>query len=85
MTVRDSNTETASAPILSISVTPKATEIITIAPYHRVGEAAIACLGLIDKYAGLVAIRKLQLVDTRLCIMVRYQGILGLVVSKGGN
>jgi hypothetical protein len=60
-------------------------EILSIAPYHAVGEATIACLGLIDKYAGLVAIAKLEVLDTRLSATIRYQGTLGFLISESGN
>ncbi|OZJ02478.1 hypothetical protein BZG36_05143 [Bifiguratus adelaidae] len=71
----------ASRPLTSVSLEPQAVETLTIAPYHAVGSAKIATLGLIDKYAGLAAIKASQVNGDRLSTEIRFDGILGFLVA----
>jgi hypothetical protein len=85
MTVNASAAENASSPVISIRLPPETAEVLTFAPYRVLGEVSIANLGLIDKYAGLVAIRKSEVFGTRLSTQIRYQGIVGFLLSRAGN
>ncbi|KAJ5812308.1 hypothetical protein N7474_008609 [Penicillium riverlandense] len=85
LTVDASTSENKLQPVLAIRLPPKAVEILSIAPFHAVGEGAIACLGLIDKYAGLVVIANLEALGTQLSVKIRYQGTLGFLISESGN
>jgi hypothetical protein len=71
----------SSSPLLSISLPPEAMEILTIAPFHSVGNIKIANLGLIDKYAGLAAIKNSNAVGNKLSTEVIFDGTLGFLVS----
>jgi hypothetical protein len=81
-TVKNDN---AASPVLSNYLPPKSAEILTIAPYHSVGDISVANLGLIDKYAGLAAISESVVIGTRLCTQILYQGVLGFLISRDGN
>lgn len=72
-----------SLPVMSISVERQRTEIFTVAPFHDLGGAKVASLGLIDKYAGLAAIQRSQVVGGRLSVDVSFDGILGFLVTLG--
>lgn len=72
-----------SLPVMSISVERQGTEIFTVAPFHDLGRTKVANLGLIDKYAGLAAIRKSQVVGGRLSVDVGFDGVLGFLVTLG--
>lgn len=72
----------SSRPLLSISLAPETTEILTIAPFHDLGHVKIANLGLIDKYAGLAAVKSSQAIGSRLSTEVIYAGKLGFLVSS---
>jgi hypothetical protein len=70
-----------STPLLSVSLVPEAVEIITVAPFQEVGSLRIASLGLIDKYAGLAAIKDSRVADNRLSSKIVFDGTLGFLVS----
>jgi hypothetical protein len=72
----------SSRPLLSISLAPKTTEILTIAPFHVLGHIKIANLGLIDKYAGLAAVKSSRTIGGRLSTEIIFGGKLGLLVAS---
>ena len=76
---------TYSLPVMSISLESQGTETLTIAPYHNVGDTMIACLGLIDKYAGLAAIQGTQIVGGKLSVDVGFNGLVGFLVKLGAG
>ena len=70
-----------SSPLLSISLPPEAMEVLTIAPFYQVGNLKIASLGLIDKYAGLAAVKNIKVAESKLFAEIIFDGILGFLVS----
>ncbi|KFZ16354.1 hypothetical protein V501_02253 [Pseudogymnoascus sp. VKM F-4519 (FW-2642)] len=73
----------SSLPVMTISVERQGTEIFTIAPFHDLGGAKVASLGLIDKYAGLAAIQRSEVVGGKLSVDVGFDGVLGFLVTLG--
>jgi hypothetical protein len=71
-----------SQPLLSITLVPEAVEILTIAPFHSVGSIKIASLGLIDKYAGLAAVKNSKVIGNKLSTDVVFDGTLGFLISS---
>jgi hypothetical protein len=71
-----------SQPLLSITLVPEAVEILTIAPFHSVGSIKIASLGLIDKYAGLAAVKNSKVIGNMLSTDVVFDGTLGFLISS---
>ncbi|KAG0646377.1 putative galactinol-sucrose galactosyltransferase 2 [Hyphodiscus hymeniophilus] len=74
-----------SPPVIAVSLEPQATEALTIATYHSVGDTMVACLGLIDKYAGLAAIQRTQVKGGQLSVAISFTGILGFLVKQGAE
>jgi hypothetical protein len=70
-----------SNPVLSTSVAPESYEILTVAPYHTIGDIKIAVLGLVDKYAALAPIQSVQVQDDHLDIESKYDGVLGYIIA----
>jgi hypothetical protein len=71
---------TSSLPVISTLVSPQGTETLTITPYEDLGDTMVACLGLIDKYAGLAAIRKSQVMTGKLSIDFSFNGVAGFLI-----
>ncbi|PMD33381.1 glycoside hydrolase family 36 protein [Hyaloscypha variabilis F] len=71
---------TSSLPVISTLISPQGTETLTIAPYEDLGDTMVACLGLIDKYAGLAAIRKSQVTTGKLSIDFGFNGVAGFLI-----
>ena len=74
---------TSSLPVISILIEPQGTETLTVAPYQNLGDAMVACLGLIDKYAGLAAIQRSQVLAGKLSIDFKFNGVAGFLVMLG--
>lgn len=72
----------SSQPLISISLPPETAEILTIAPFHDVGHTRIASLGLIDKYAGLAAVKCSRSTGNRLSTEVVFDGNIGFLVAS---
>jgi hypothetical protein len=71
----------ASEPVLTTSIAPESYEVLTVAPFHTVGQVKVAVLGLIDKYAGLAGIESSKTHDGSLVVETKFDGTLGFVVS----
>ncbi|PMD62135.1 glycoside hydrolase family 36 protein [Hyaloscypha bicolor E] len=72
--------ETSSMPVISTLIGPQASETLTIAPYEYLGHTMVACLGLIDKYAGLAAIQRSRAITGKLSIDFSFNGVAGFLV-----
>ncbi|KAJ8096985.1 hypothetical protein POJ06DRAFT_283641 [Lipomyces tetrasporus] len=72
-------------PLAEVTLVPKTHEVITVAPLHKLGGIEIACLGLLDKYAGLAAIAATELIGTTLKISFLFEGELGFVVTDASH
>ena len=73
----------SSLPVISTSIRPQGIETLTIVPYQHLGDTMVACLGLIDKYAGLAAIQSSQTIAGKLCIDFSLNGVAGFLVALG--
>ncbi|KAF8850839.1 glycoside hydrolase [Acephala macrosclerotiorum] len=71
----------SSLPVISTLIGPQGMETLTIAPYQYLGDAMVACLGLIDKYAGLAAIQRSQAMAGKLSIDFSLNGVAGFLVT----
>ena len=76
---------TSSLPVISTLIRPQGTETFTIAPYQDLGGTLVACLGLIDKYAGLAAIQGSQVMAGKLTVDFRFNGVVGFLVMLGAE
>jgi len=74
---------TSSPPVISTLIGKQGTETIIVAPYHDLGDTMVACLGLIDKYAGLAAIQGSQVTAEKLSIDFSLNGIASFLVMLG--
>ncbi|KAK9243100.1 glycoside hydrolase superfamily [Lipomyces tetrasporus] len=70
-------------PLAAVNLPPGTHEIITVAPFHNFGGNEVACLGLVNKYAGLAAIAGVETLETGLRTSVLFAGTLGFIVSPG--
>jgi hypothetical protein len=70
-----------SDPVLTTSVAPESYETLTVAPYHSVGKAKVAALGLVDKYAGLAGIQSSKVQDNSLVTEAKFDGLLAFIVA----
>ena len=68
-------------PLVSVALPPEAVEVITVAPFHRVGGEEVATIGLVDKYASLTAVKDVHHVDGKLTVQVKFAGSLGFIVK----
>ncbi|KUL90265.1 hypothetical protein ZTR_01958 [Talaromyces verruculosus] len=86
VTVRryEEDTILSSTPLISATIAPQSVQILTVAPYKTIGTVRIANLGLIDKYAGLSAIRRSEVKRNTLSTDIAFQGILGFLVAGTG-
>ncbi|CZR67868.1 uncharacterized protein PAC_17767 [Phialocephala subalpina] len=71
----------SSPPVISTLIGPQGMETLTIVPYKHLGDAMVACLGLIDKYAGLAAIQRSQAMAGKLSIDFSLNGVAGFLVA----
>ncbi|KAL1968068.1 hypothetical protein VTN77DRAFT_2198 [Rasamsonia byssochlamydoides] len=71
----------SSEPVVAASLAPQTAETVTVAPYHTVGTARIANLGLVDKYASLAGIASSRVDDNRLLTEIKFDGVVGFVVA----
>ncbi|KAK9237500.1 glycoside hydrolase superfamily [Lipomyces kononenkoae] len=72
-------------PLAEVTLAPKTHEVITVAPLYKLGDIEIACLGLVDKYAGLAAIAAAELIGTTLKLSILFEGELGFVVTDASH
>jgi hypothetical protein len=72
---------TSSPPVISTLIGPQCVETLTIAPYHDLSDTMVACLGLIDKYAGLAAIQGSQVTAQKLSINFIINGVAGFLIT----
>ncbi|KAK9320906.1 glycoside hydrolase superfamily [Lipomyces orientalis] len=81
------NTKGANAtiPLAQITLQPKSHEIITAAPFYKVGSIEVACLGLLNKYAGLAAIADTKVGETTLDLSILFEGELGFIVTDSSR
>ncbi|KAJ8103412.1 glycoside hydrolase superfamily [Lipomyces tetrasporus] len=70
-------------PLAAVNLAPGTHEIITVAPFHNLGGTEFACLGLVDKYAGLAAVAGIETLETGLRTSVLFAGKLGFIVRPG--
>ncbi|KAK9350082.1 glycoside hydrolase superfamily [Lipomyces doorenjongii] len=71
----------ASSPLAEITLAPEGHEVVTVAPFHKLGHIEIACLGLLNKYAGLSAIDSIEFNAKSLRACVLFEGELGFIVT----
>ncbi|KAK9321600.1 glycoside hydrolase superfamily [Lipomyces orientalis] len=79
------NSSGARVPLAAVNLAPGTHEIITVAPFHNIGGNEIACLGLVNKYAGLAAIGGVETLEIGLRTSVLFAGKLGFIVSPGSG
>ncbi|KAK9452713.1 glycoside hydrolase superfamily [Dipodascopsis uninucleata] len=72
-------------PLIQTTLNPSEFEAITISPFHMVAnESEIACLGLIDKYASLGAIKDVKVEGAVFSTNILFEGLLCFIV-RGCN
>ncbi|KAJ5459957.1 uncharacterized protein N7458_001509 [Penicillium daleae] len=71
--------------VLSVSLPPATMEIVTVAPLWRIGNMKIAVLGLVDKYAGLSAIKNTWTEEDGVVTEVRLAGELGILLHASST
>ncbi|KAK9243148.1 raffinose synthase or seed imbibition protein Sip1-domain-containing protein [Lipomyces tetrasporus] len=72
-------------PLAQVTLQPESHEIITAAPFYKVGSIEIACLGLLNKYAGLAAIADTKVGETALDLSILFEGELGFIVTDSSR
>ncbi|KAK9327601.1 glycoside hydrolase superfamily [Lipomyces starkeyi] len=75
----------AAIPLAEITLQPESHEIITAAPFYKVGDIEIASLGLLNKYASLAAIADTKVCDTALDLSILFEGELGFIVTDSSR
>ena len=71
------------SPVAAVELKPETCDVVTVAPIHKVGSNEIACLGLLDKYAGLAAISNIKTTESEISLDVQFAGSLGFLVPNG--
>ncbi|KAK9241584.1 hypothetical protein V1506DRAFT_199972 [Lipomyces tetrasporus] len=75
----------AAIPLAEITLQPESHEIITAAPFYKVGDIEIASLGLLNKYASLAAIADTKVCDAALDLSILFEGELGFIVTDSSR
>ena len=70
-----------SDPLLAVRVAPESVQLVLAVPFWNIGGQEIAVLGLVDKYAGLAAVKSTRRDGDKLVTDVTLSGNLGFIAA----
>ena len=70
-----------SDPLVAVRVAPESVQLVLAVPFWNIGGQEIAVVGLVDKYAGLAAVRSTRRDGDKLVTDATMSGNLGFIVA----